>query len=59
MRDVIHVKLDKVYPNNQQLNEIISQKSYFFDTVKSKAISSLFEQCDYQFRFHREIFMIY
>ena len=43
MRDVIYVKLDIVYPINQQLNETISQKSYFCETVKSKMIISLFE----------------
>ena len=41
MRDVIYV--DIVYPINQQLNETISQKSYFFETVKSKVVISLFE----------------
>ena len=41
MRDVIDVKLDIVYPINQQLNETISRKS--FETVKSKVIISLFE----------------
>ena len=29
MRDVINVKLDIVYSINYQLNETISQKSYF------------------------------
>ena len=43
MRDVIHVKLDIVYLINQQLNETISRKSDFFETVKSKVIISLFE----------------
>ena len=43
MRDVIYVKLDIVYSINQQLNETISRKSYFFETVKSKVIISLFE----------------
>ena len=43
MRDVIYVKLDIVYPINQQLNETMSQNSYFFETVKSKVIISLFE----------------
>ena len=43
MRDVIFVKLDIVYPINQQLNETISRKSYFFETMKSKVIISLFE----------------
>ena len=43
MRDVIYVKLDIVYPINQQLNETISRKSYFLKTVKSKVIISLFE----------------
>ena len=43
MRDVIYVKLDIVYSINHQLNETISQKSYFFETVKSKVIISLFE----------------
>ena len=42
MCDVIYVKLDKVYPVNQELNEIISQKC-FFEIVKSKVIISLFE----------------
>ena len=43
MRDVIYVKLDIVYSTNHQLNETISQKSCFFETVKSKVIVSLFE----------------
>ena len=43
MSDVIYVKLDIVYSINQQLNETISRKSYFFETVKSKVIISLFE----------------
>ena len=43
MRDVIYVKLDIVYSINHQLNETISRKSYFFETVKSKVIISLFE----------------
>ena len=43
MRDVIYVKLDIVYSINQLLNETISRKSYFFETVKSKVIISLFE----------------
>ena len=43
MRDVIYVKLDIVYSINHHLNEIISRKSYFFETVKSKVIISLFE----------------
>ena len=43
MRDVIYVKLDIVYLINQQLNETISRKSDFFETVKSKVIISLFE----------------
>ena len=43
MRDVISVKLDIVNSINQQLNETISRKSYFFETVKSKVIISLFE----------------
>ena len=43
MRVVIYVKLDIVYSSNKQLNETISQKSYFFETVKSKVIISLFE----------------
>ena len=43
MRDVIYVKLDIVYLINQLLNETISRKSYFFETVKSKVIISLFE----------------
>ena len=42
MRDVINVKLDIVYSINHQLNTI-SRKSYFFETVKSKVIISLFE----------------
>ena len=43
MRDVIYVRLDIVYSINQLLNETISRKSYFFETVKSKVIISLFE----------------
>ena len=43
MRDVIYVKLDKVYSINHQLNKTISRKSYFFESVKSKTIISLFE----------------
>ena len=44
MRDVIYVKLDIVYPINQQLNETILRKFFFFfETVKSKVIISLFE----------------
>ena len=43
MRDVIYVKLDIVYSVNQQQNETIPQKSYFFETMKSKVIISLFE----------------
>ena len=43
MRDVIYVKLDIVYSINHQLNETISRKSCFFENVKSKAITSLFE----------------
>ena len=44
MRDVIYVKLDIVYLINHQLNETISRKSFFFfETVKSKVIISLFE----------------
>ena len=43
MRDVIYVKLDIVYSINQRLNETISRKSYFFETVKSKVVISLFE----------------
>ena len=43
MRDVINVNLDKVYPINQQLNEAISRKILFIETVKSKEIISLFE----------------
>ena len=43
MHDVIYVKLDIVYSINHQLNETISRKSYFFKTVKSKMIISLFE----------------
>ena len=43
MRDVIYVKLDIVYSVDHQLNETISRKSYFFETVKSKVIISLFE----------------
>ena len=43
MCDVIYVKLDIVYSINHHLNETISRKSYFFETVKSKVIISLFE----------------
>ena len=43
MRDVIYAKLDIVYSINHQLNETIARKSYFFETVKSKVIISLFE----------------
>ena len=43
MRDVIYVKLDIVYSINQQLNETIFTKILFSETVKSKAIISLFE----------------
>ena len=43
MRDVIYVELDIVYSINQQLNETISRKSNFFQTVISKVIISLFE----------------
>ena len=43
MREVIYVKLDIVYSVNHQQNETISRKSYFFETVKSKVIISLFE----------------
>ena len=43
MREVICVKLDIVYSINHQLNDTISRKSYFFETVKSKVIISLFE----------------
>ena len=43
MRDVIYVKLDIVYLINQLLIETISRKSYFFETVKSKVIISLFQ----------------
>ena len=43
MRDVIYVKLFIVYLINHQLDETISRKSYFFETVKSKVIISLFE----------------
>ena len=43
MRDVIYVQLDIVYSINYQLNETISRISYFFETVKSKVIISLFE----------------
>ena len=43
MSDVIYVKLDIVYSITQQLNETISRKSYFFETVKLKVIISLFE----------------
>ena len=43
MHDVIYVKLDIVYSINEQLNETISRKSYYFETVKSKVVISLFE----------------
>ena len=43
MRDIIYVKLDIIYSVNHQLNETILRKSYFFETVKSKVIISLFE----------------
>ena len=43
MPDVIYVKLDIVYSINHQLNETISRKSFFSETVKSKVIISLFE----------------
>ena len=43
MHDIIYVQLDIVYSINHQLNETISRKSYFFETVKSKVIISLFE----------------
>ena len=43
MRDVIYVKMDIVYSINQKLNETFSRKSYFFETVKSEVIISLFE----------------
>ena len=43
MPDVIYVKMDIVYSINQQVNETISQKILFFETVKSKVIISLFE----------------
>ena len=43
MPDVIYVKFHIVFSINQQLNETISRKSYFFETVKSKVIISLFE----------------
>ena len=42
MRDVIYVKLDIVYSINHQLNETISQKSYFLK-LQSKVIILLFE----------------
>ena len=32
MRDVIYVKPDIVYSVNQQVNETISQKSYFWNS---------------------------
>ena len=44
MRDVIYVKLDIVYSVNHQFNGTISRKYYFFETVKSKVIISLFER---------------
>ena len=59
MRDVIYVKLEIVYSINHQLNETFSRKSYFFETVKSKVIISLFETVRLQFRFHREISIIH
>ena len=43
MRDVFYVKLDIVYSINHSRNETISRKTYFFETVKSKVIISLFE----------------
>ena len=43
MRYVIYVKLDIVNSINHQLNETISRKSYFFETVKSKVIILLFK----------------
>ena len=43
MHDVIYVKLDIVYSINHQLNETISGKILFFETVKSKVTISLFE----------------
>ena len=43
MCDVIYVKLEIVYSINHQLNETFSRKSYYFETVKSKVIISLFE----------------
>ena len=44
MRDVINVKLVIVYSINHQLNETVSRKFFFFfETVKSKVIISLFE----------------
>ena len=43
MPEVIYVKLEIVYSNNHQLNETFSRKSYYFETVKSKMIISLFE----------------
>ena len=37
MRDVIYVKLDIVYSINQQLNETITRKSYFWNSeIESK-----------------------
>ena len=43
MRDIIYVQLDIVYSINHQLNETCSRIFYFFETVKSKVIISLFE----------------
>ena len=43
MCNVINVNLDIVYSIKHQLNETISRKSYFFETVKSKVIISMFE----------------
>ena len=43
MRDVIYVKLDIVHSIIYHRNETISQKSDFFETVKSKVIISQFE----------------
>ena len=43
MPDVIYVKLDIVYSINHQINETKLRRSYFFETVKSKVIISLFE----------------
>ena len=38
-----YVKLDEVYPINQQKNGFFFTKLLFFETVKSKAIISLFK----------------